>query len=184
MKSQSYLALAIFLLLSPSAFAQHGGGHAGGGGGGFHGGFGAGNGAHRAFGGGMHEPAIFRGGSRGPIGWESFHHDTSPAKVFPHRYPGTNLPRPGAWRGNMADFDLGRWQSGDWHHVDHGGRLGWWWTVGPDWYFYDTPVYPYPDLYTPVGERIGWWYWCDPAQEYYPYVTSCPVSWESVMPQD
>ena len=62
--------------------------------------------------------------------------------------------------------------------------MGWWWVIGPNWYFFDAPVYPYPDLYTPLGEPIGWWYWCDPYQDYYPYVTYCPVPWESVMPQN
>ena len=68
--------------------------------------------------------------------------------------------------------------------MNHGGQLGWWWVVGPDWYFYNEPVYPYPDLYTPYNQPIGWWYWCDPYAEYYPYVTYCPVPWESVMPQN
>ena len=69
-------------------------------------------------------------------------------------------------------------------HGAHGGRDGWWWVIGPDWYYFDQPVYPYPDLYTPLNEPIGWWYWCDPYQEYYPYVTYCPVPWESVMPKE
>lgn len=130
----------------------------------------------------MHAPPIFRGGPRGPAGWETFHHDTAPAKAAPHRLGATNLPRPNAWRGNVHDFDLGTWQGGRWFHGDHGGRSGWWWTVGPDWYFFNAPVYPYPDLYTPFGYPLGWWYWCDAAQDYYPYVTYCEVPWESVMP--
>lgn len=135
-------------------------------------------------GGGFHAPTVFRGGPRGPMGWESFHHDTAPARVSPHRLSGTNLPRANAWHGNVRDFDLATWQGGRWQNVVHGGRLGWWWVVGPDWYFFGAPVYPYPDLYTPFGEPIGWWYWCDPYSEYYPYVTWCPVPWESVMPMD
>ena len=47
-----------------------------------------------------------------------------------------------------------------------------------------APIYPYPDLYTPLGEPFGWWYWCDTYSEYYPYVTYCPVAWENVMPND
>jgi hypothetical protein len=165
----SLLVLTAIIATAP-ALAQRGGGRGGGGGGGFHS--------------AMHAPSIFRGGPRGPVDWNEFHHDTAPAKVAPHRLAGTNLPRANTWRGNRHDFDLRTWQGGAWQHVAHGGRLGWWWVVGPDWYFFDTPVYPYPDLYTPAGERLGWWYWCDAYNEYYPYVTYCPVSWESVMPME
>lgn len=140
-------------------------------------------GAPRA-GGNVHAPAVFRGGPRGPMQWGEFHHDTAPARVAPHRFGISNLPRPSSWRGDMHDFDLVRWQGGRWLRGDHGGRTGWWWIVGPDWYYFDAPVYPYPDLYTPLNQLIGWWYWCDPYQEYYPYVTYCPVPWESVMPQE
>ena len=120
----------------------------------------------------------------GPVGWNAFHHDTSPARVSPHRYGATNFPRPNSWHGNVHAFDLDRWHGGQWQHISHNGRLGWWWTVGPDWYFFDAPVYPYPDLYTPYNQPFGWWYWCDSSQEYYPYVTSCAVPWESVMPRE
>jgi len=80
-------------------------------------------------------------------------------------------------------FDAPVWQRGAWQHVVHGGRLGWWWVVGPNWYPFNAPVYPYPGLYTPYDRPFGWWYWCDPYQEYYPYVTTCPTPWESVMPR-
>jgi hypothetical protein len=129
-------------------------------------------------------PEIFRGGPRPPMGWNDFHHDTAPAKVAPHRYGSTNLPRPNSWHGNVHDFDLANWQHGGWQHVRHNGRLGWWWVVGTDWNFFADPVYPYPDLYTPANMPFGWWYWCDSYQEYYPYVTYCPLPWESVMPMD
>lgn len=172
------LSLSAMMLLALPADAQHertggGGGrgapsgHAGGGG----------SGAVRA-------PQVFHGGPRGPVGWGDFHHDTAPARVTPHRFTGTNLPRPNSWRGNAGDFNLRNWQGGGWQHSSHGGRFGWWWVVGPDWYYYDEPVYPYPDLYTPFGQSLGWWYWCDASQEYYPYVTYCAVPWESVMPQE
>ena len=121
---------------------------------------------------------------RGNAGWGAFHHDTAPARIAPHRFGSTNLPRPNGWRGDVHRFDVPNWQRGAWQHVVHGGRLGWWWVVGPDWYFFNAPVYPYPDIYTPYDRPFGWWYWCDPYQEYYPYVTTCPVPWESVMPRD
>jgi hypothetical protein len=163
------MLLAISAFMTIPAVAQRG-----------HGGGGFGHGSS----GGFHAPSVFRGGPRGPVGWSDFHHDTAPAKVSPHRFGDTSLPLPSSWHGNIRDFDLHTWQSGKWQHVNHGGRSGWWWTVGSDWYFFDAPVYPYPDLYTPYNEPIGWWYWCDPSEEYYPYVTSCPIPWESVMPQD
>lgn len=39
------------------------------------------------------------------------------------------------------------WRRGHWEHGFHHGRDGWWWVVGPTWYFYAAPVYPYPDPY-------------------------------------
>jgi hypothetical protein len=171
------LSLSALALLALPALAQHergGGGHPGPAG---HAGPGGNAGAGRA-------PQIFHGGARGPVGWGDFHHDTNPARVAPHRFGGSFLPRPNNWHGNFGNFSPRNWQGGGWRHDYHGGRLGWWWVVGPDWYYFDQPVYPYPDLYTPYGQPLGWWYWCDPLQQYYPYVTWCPVPWESVMPRD
>jgi hypothetical protein len=45
-------------------------------------------------------------------------------------------------RFNSAE--LGRWRGGHWWHGNHGGRFGWWWGFNGGFYFYDTPVYPYP----------------------------------------
>ncbi|HTT96824.1 MAG TPA: hypothetical protein VMF58_02155 [Rhizomicrobium sp.] len=36
------------------------------------------------------------------------------------------------------------WVGGRWRHTWWHGRYGWWWNVGPSWYFYDAPAYPYP----------------------------------------
>src|ERR1700691_1206786 len=36
------------------------------------------------------------------------------------------------------------WNHGYWFHGAYGGRAGWWWVVGPTWYYYPAPVYPYP----------------------------------------
>jgi hypothetical protein len=80
------------------------------------------------------------------------------------------------------DHDFARWRGGHWVHSWHGGRFGWWWTVGPDWYYYPRAVYPYPDPYTPPYAAPGAraWYYCPPAQSYYPYVATCPVPWQPV----
>jgi len=80
------------------------------------------------------------------------------------------------------DHDFERWRGGRWVHSWHDGRLGWWWIVGPDWYFYPRAVYPYPDPYVPPYAVSGApaWYYCPPAQSYYPYVPTCPVPWQVV----
>jgi hypothetical protein len=31
------------------------------------------------------------------------------------------------------------WGRGRWIHDRHSGRLGWWWVVGPSWYYYTQP---------------------------------------------
>jgi hypothetical protein len=31
------------------------------------------------------------------------------------------------------------WGRGRWVHDRHGGRLGWWWVVGPSWVWYERP---------------------------------------------
>lgn len=36
-------------------------------------------------------------------------------------------------------FRENEWRGGRWVHDRHSGRLGWWWVVGPSWYFYDRP---------------------------------------------
>ncbi|MGO8919818.1 MAG: hypothetical protein ACLQJR_28295 [Stellaceae bacterium] len=80
------------------------------------------------------------------------------------------------------DHDFARWRGGRWVHSWHDGRLGWWWIVGPDWYYYPRAVYPYPSPYVPPYAAAGApaWYYCPPAQTYYPYVASCPVPWQVV----
>jgi hypothetical protein len=93
-----------------------------------------------------------------------------------------------------------RWRRGRWYHGWHGGTLGWWWIVGPDfWFYYSTPVYPYPvytpypsypaypayppaqDYQTPSGPPPEqYWYYCDNPKGYYPYVGECPTGWRAV----
>ena len=101
---------------------------------------------------------------------------------FPHGM--FQLPSPYHWHGDRHIYGRDYWRHGSWYHGRHDGRYGWWWLVGPDWYFYNAPVYPYPDSYTPPGEAPGWWYWCEDFQEYYPYVTYCPSGWVATAPLD
>lgn len=85
----------------------------------------------------------------------------------------------------FRDHDFGVWRSGRWVHGRHEGRAGWWWVIGPSWYFYPAPIYPYPDPYVPPYAASGAsaWYYCPSAGAYYPYVASCPVPWQVVPAQ-
>lgn len=100
-----------------------------------------------------------------------------------------------AWRGDIHRFhehDFERWRGGRWWHGRHEGRLGRWWLVGGLWYFYPTPVYPYPDPYRPpiiVNAPVPpvepaqpqFWYYCANPRGYYPYVTQCYSTWQRVL---
>ena len=95
----------------------------------------------------------------------------------------------GGWHGDMGHFhnhDMGHWQHGHWWHGGHGDRLGWWWIVGPTWYFYPAPIYPYPNPYVPpviVQPQPNYWYYCNNPAGYYPYVADCLVPWQPVPAQ-
>lgn len=97
------------------------------------------------------------------------------------------------WHGDIRHFhehDLGRWHGGHWVHGRHAGRAGWWWVVGPTWYWYQAPVYPYPDPYHPpmvssappprMAAPPQYWYYCANPPGYYPYVPQCFVNWQQV----
>ncbi len=58
-----------------------------------------------------------------------------------------------------------RWRGGHWDHDRHDGRLGWWWIVDGDWYYYQAP---------------GYWYYCTDPAGYYPDVQQCGTAWEQV----
>jgi hypothetical protein len=90
------------------------------------------------------------------------------------------------WHGDIGHFrgrDFDHWSGGRWYNGDHFGRSGWWWIVGPSWYFYPAPVYPYPNPYVPpvvVAPRPNYWYYCPNPPGYYPYVPACPTPWQAV----
>jgi hypothetical protein len=86
-------------------------------------------------------------------------------------------------QGDIRHFDHDRWRGGHWWHANYGGRLGWWWIVCPDRYWYATPAEPFPDSYLPPGAAPGYWYWCDYYRQYYPYVGACPTGWRAVPAQ-
>jgi hypothetical protein len=113
----------------------------------------------------------------------------------------------------FAERDFEIWRGGHWIHRRHEGRLGWWWIAAGTWYFYPSPVYPYPDPYTPPVVVVNQqppvmvvpqapvmaapqptapaqpqpsaqiWYYCESAKSYYPYAPSCPEGWKSVPAQ-
>ena len=94
------------------------------------------------------------------------------------------------WRGDIHrfhEYDLGLWRGGRWFHGRHDGRFGWWWIAGGFWYFYPSPVYPYPDPYVPPGAATPYpgipqqyWYYCANPAGYYPYVGRCATAWQAV----
>lgn len=97
-------------------------------------------------------------------------------------------PGPGGWHGPhpWGAREIDRWHGGFWRHDWHGGRFGWWWVVGPSWYFYPAPVYPYPNPYVPpsIPAPTGpMWYWCPAPAGYYPYVAACSTAWQAVPPR-
>jgi hypothetical protein len=87
-----------------------------------------------------------------------------------------------AWGGDIRHFNHVVWRGGHWWHGAYGRRVGWWWIVGPNWFWYPGPIYPYPDPFTPPGATPGYWYFCDFYAQYYPYVGVCPTDWEVVQP--
>ena len=105
----------------------------------------------------------------------------------PHERDVRHGPR---WHGEIGrfhDHDLGLWRDGRWTHGRHDGRLGWWWVVAGLWYFYPSPVYPYPDPYQPPVVSLPatpptpqYWYYCAAPVGYYPYVAQCRVNWQQV----
>jgi hypothetical protein len=161
------IAACALLALPGAAFAQPGGSHGGGsshGGGGGHGAPSS-RGGFSAAGGGFRGGAGFRGGVGG-IGSRAF--AAGPV-------------------GRFGARDVAAWRGGFWWHGYRGSRFGWWWFTDGFWYWYDAPLYPYPDYvgdyyvpsqaYAPPGQV---WYYCYNPAGYYPYVPACPSGWRVV----
>ncbi|KXW55158.1 hypothetical protein [Ferrovum sp. PN-J185] len=47
--------------------------------------------------------------------------------------------------------ELRVWERGRWIQATRGGLYGWWWVIGPRWFYYTAPIYPYPMM---VSERV------------------------------
>jgi hypothetical protein len=92
------------------------------------------------------------------------------------------------WGGDIHHFkdrDYHYWRAGHWWHGNHGGRGGWWWIVGPSWYFYPQPVYPAPNPFIPplvvaANPPGHFLYYCRHPGGYYPYVPECFSTWNAV----
>ena len=102
--------------------------------------------------------------------------------------------------GDFRQFDAADrniWKSGHWHHGTYHGLYGWWWFIAGYWYWYDEPIYPYPDYVSddvepdgdgeippdatpPEGLTGSVYYYCGDPSGYYPYVAKCNVPWEPV----
>jgi hypothetical protein len=104
-----------------------------------------------------------------------------PVAIASHTLP----PGPVA---RLAPADLATWRSGYWWHGWRGGRAGWWWCAGGYWYWFASPIYPYPTS-VPVAvvgggnpaPRAVWWR-CDNPAGYYPYVRGC-WHWRAAPPK-
>jgi hypothetical protein len=87
------------------------------------------------------------------------------------------------WPRGATTVSRYSWRKGFWWHGGRGRRLGWWWIVGPAWFWYPAAIYPYPDFYTPPYLPPGYLYWCDFYMSYYPDIPDCPAGWQVVPPQ-
>jgi len=105
-----------------------------------------------------------------------------------------------AWRGHHHGFVSG-WSRGYWFHGTYMNHIGWWWIVGPTWYYYPEPVYPYPSeseapVYfvevqgtpppvapppptnvPPTSKQQAMSYYCEKSKNYYPLVSTCDGPW-------
>ncbi len=119
-----------------------------------------------------------------------------------HEFNGRNVRR-------FNHEELASWRGGRWNNSCFGGRCGWWWFAGGQWYLYGAPTYPYPlavsEVYylepveavpirpyvampviqtrpMPVAAAPQFLYYCDNPSGYYPQVTSCATSFREVAP--
>lgn len=74
------------------------------------------------------------------------------------------------------------WHRGYWYHGWHGRRFGWWWVVGPSYYFYETVQgHTSAPVVAPVGPPPAQnWYLCEDSGYYYPHVRECASGWTVV----
>lgn len=76
------------------------------------------------------------------------------------------------FHGDVRHFsvrDRAIWTHGGWRHTRWHGRFGWWWVAGGSWYFYDSPVYPYPGYVSATYYDGGGYERCYDEDGYYRY---------------
>ena|SRR6185436_15979711 len=102
--------------------------------------------------------------------------------------------------GVHVGFSIGHnWGHGRWVHDRYHGRLGWWWVVGPRWYYYDRPhtfivqpaqpvviqqaspvvvqSAPQPMTPPPPPPPSPVLYYCKATGTHYPETLTCPGGW-------
>lgn len=112
------------------------------------------------------------------------------ASVPSHNFRGQNIDSLGVSYRNV-------WNHGHWHHGRYHGEYGWWWFVAGYWYWYQEPIFPYPDYISeevepdtddeepadatpPAGLQGDVYYYCGDPSGYFPYVATCNLPWETV----
>ncbi|HEY8698964.1 MAG TPA: hypothetical protein VIM02_15250 [Rhizomicrobium sp.] len=99
-----------------------------------------------------------------------------------HNFRGARIAR-------FSPHERAMWTGGHWWRGRHHGHFGWWWWVDGGWFFYNAPVYPYPDYVSeeyyeePSQDYGDYWYYCRDPRGYYPYVQQCNGQWEPVPAQ-
>lgn len=92
------------------------------------------------------------------------------------------------WHGERQHrFTSEHWREGRWVHGRHLGQFGWWWVIGPSWYFYPSPVHPYPEppvvvVTPPPPAQLSpqYAYYCPNPSGYYPALPQCPSGWQLI----
>ncbi len=115
-------------------------------------------------------------------------------KAYVHHFTGRDYH-------NWDERERAIWRGGEWRRQEYMGRFGWWWRTGGMLYFYEEPVYPYPqvvpdvvyelpddvqlpqeDTEEPPEDPYYYWYYCEDPKGYYPYIPECPGGWMTVVP--
>ncbi len=92
------------------------------------------------------------------------------------------------WHGERHQrFTSEHWREGRWVHGRHLGRFGWWWVIGASWYFYPSPIRPYPEppvvvVTPPLPAQLSpqYAYYCPNPSGYYPAQPQCPSGWQLI----
>src|ERR1700730_7273609 len=109
-----------------------------------------------------------------------------------YEYGGGSGRHGGGWSGGDGGWRGGGWEGGEGGALGRGlglGSLGGALATAP---YYAAPYYAAPYSAAPYYAAPGYgyapapaapttWYWCDPYQQYYPYVSNCPIAWRQIV---